>query len=239
MKRWLNAAIGGVTVLGLGVAALLATSQEPEPDPARKVATPQQAGADAGIGIDPLTASEDTLTRGIALRSLEGAKAGDDIQYLFAERHEPDKSANPRTTARRADVYLYDYDKDRAIRRVVDLETGKVESTKTFRGQPPIAPDEAVRATGLVLADERLGAGLRDTYEKVTGKPLTSASQVRSQAVRFKADLAVGAKNRQRVSDCGVHRCVQLFIELPNGQWVDTSRLVVDLSTDRVQVLDS
>lgn len=233
-KRWLHAAIGTITVLGLGLAAMLASGQAFQP--AFTAAAPKATGT----GYDQLTANEKLIARGITLRSF--AKAGEDdndLQYLFAERHELAKSANPLAAPRKADVYLYDYDTDQAIRRVVNLETRQVVRTETFDGQPPIAQGEAVRATELVIADEQLGATLRRDYEKAMGEPLTSASQVRSQAIRFDADQAIAATNKQEFSACGSHRCVQLFIGFPNGQWVDTSRLVVDLSAERVRVLDS
>jgi hypothetical protein len=232
-QRWPSLAIGALVVLGLGLAGLLASGRACQP--AWTAATPQATGT----GVDQLTANEQAIARDITLRSLPTAVDKTDIQYLFAERHEFGKAVDPLAADRRADVYLYDYEKDRAIRRVVNLETEKVESTTTFVGQPPIAPGEATRAVELVIADEDLGASLRNDYQKVTGKELTSASQLRSQAIRFSAAQAVGAKNEGEFSECGVHRCVQLFIEFPNGQWVDTSRLVVDLSADRVRVLNS
>jgi hypothetical protein len=39
------------------------------------------------------------------------------------------------------------------------------------------------------------------------------------------------------VADCAKHRCVRLFIRLPKGKWLDTSRIVIDLSAKKIHTL--
>ena len=113
-----------------------------------------------------------------------------------------------------------------------------MESTSVVSGQPSATAAEARRAAELVIQDQRLGPLLREDFRHTTGKPLTSAKQLRTQALIFRVSQATGATNASDVAACGKHRCVFVFLQLPNSGWVDSTRLVVDLSAGRVHVLN-
>lgn len=133
-----------------------------------------------------------------------------------------------------AQVDLYDYATDSLLTRDVDLSTGQVAGTVRRHGvQPPPVADEVRQALALLLADPRLGPGLRTDYTAETGKPLRGPAQLAAQGMTYRAGQAAGAS----VARCGVHRCVQLFVRVPGGKWIDTSRVVIDLSARRVAVI--
>lgn len=192
-----------------------------------------------GVGFDPLTSTEKAAARSLAGTAAQRSATGQGRQYLYAERHEEGKNVDLRTAPRRADVYVYDYTKNQAERRVVNLETNKVEKVEAAKGiQPPLARDEVRAAVALVLADPKLGPGVKRSFKEVAGKDLTSVEQLRFQGLIFRAGQAIAATNRADVKDCGTNRCLYAFIQLPNDQWIDTSRVVVDLTTRRVHVLN-
>lgn len=192
-----------------------------------------------GTGLDPLSSSEESKASAVAKSGLpESLVAPGRTDVLYSQLHEADKGTDLLHTPRRADVYLYDYSRDRALHRVVNLDTGKVESTSVVSGQPSATAAEARRAAELVIKDPKLGPLLRKDFQRTTGKQLTSAKQLRTQALIFRASQAEGAKNASDVAACGKHRCVFVFAQLPSSEWVDTTRLVVDLSAGRVHVLN-
>ena len=89
----------------------------------------------------------------------------------------------------------------------------------------------------IILADRRLGEGMRASYKAETKKRLTSPSQLRIQGMAFLGSRAEGSKGAEQVAQCGTHRCVQLFVRIPGGKWIDTSRIVIDLSAGRTAVI--
>ncbi|GAB3434038.1 hypothetical protein [Flindersiella endophytica] len=191
-----------------------------------------------GTGLDPLSSSEQSKASVLAKSGLpESLVAPARTDVLYSQVHEADKGTDLLRSARRADVYLYDYSRDRALHRVVNLDSGKVESTGVVSGQPSATAAEARRAAELVLSNDRLGPLLREDFRRTTSKQLTSARQLRTQALIFRAPQAAGAKNASDVAACGKHRCVFVFMQLPSSEWVDTTRLVADLSAGRVHVL--
>ncbi|MBL1100664.1 Tat pathway signal sequence domain protein [Streptomyces coffeae] len=153
----------------------------------------------------------------------------------------PSKSAAPDGEA---EVQLYDYASDSLITRRVDLRSGKVLASGRRHGvQPPPSLAEARQAVRILLADRRLGPGMRASYASATHRKLTSPAQLRLQGMAFLASRAEGVKGARQVSRCGAHRCVQLFVRIPGtqgrdgGRWIDTSRIVIDLSARRAAVI--
>jgi hypothetical protein len=218
-----------ITVGGLltatAVAAVAAATVIGDGRPA--TAGPGTASAPAPLtatGTDPLTPNETSRAVGLATGNARGAG-----EMLFAERHERGKGRED--GQRRADVYLYDYRTDSTLRRVVNLDHARVEETGTTRGSAlPPSRNESARAAGIVLADGRLGPGLRETFQRATGRPLSSPDQLQVQGMLF-------TRGRQAAPQCTGHRCVQLFVRVPGGKWIDTSRIVVDLSAGRAHVI--
>lgn len=210
----LASAVAGVSLVAC--AAVLLTG-ESAPEAAR-------AAQAAPAGGDPLTPDEVKRAGEIATAgSGEHMKAGR-VELLYVERDD-DKD----TDDRRAQAYLYDYGSDALIVRTVDLGDSKVVKEAKGTGvQPPPSHAEEVRAAELVLADPQLGEGIKRAYLKAAGRELRSA-----------ADLGLrGLIYSQPGGACATHRCVRLFVRLPDGKYLDTSRIVIDLSAKKVHTLE-
>lgn len=253
-RRWrISAALGLSAVLAGGGIAALEAGGSPAPDapePAAVVAahsgrlTPKEAREAARIARAAATRPDTTPTAGDqgAEKGNTGdgernAAGGAGAEPLDTRRPPRDKSASPAPDSR-AEVQLYDYASDTLITRLVDLRSKKVvHSTRQHGVQPPPTLAEARAAVRIVLADRRLGPGMRDAYASATGKRLTSPSQLRLQSMAFIGSRAKGVDGARKVSQCGEHRCVQLFVRVPDGKWIDTSRIVIDLSAGRAAVI--
>ncbi|MBI0294766.1 hypothetical protein JBE04_09830 [Streptomyces sp. PRKS01-29] len=252
-RRWrVSAALGLTAVLaGGGIAwAALRTAGSPAadaPEPAAAVAshsgrlTPEEAREASRIAIAAVTRTGTAKDRQKAAKDTGGgernAAGGSGAEPLDTRRPLRAKSASP-ATGSRAEVQLYDYASDTLITRVVDLRSKQVlGSTRQHGVQPPPTLAEAREAVKVVLADRRLGPGMRESYAAQTGKRLTSPAQLRLQSMSFLGSRAEGVDGARKVSRCGEHRCVQLFVRVPGGKWIDTSRIVVDLSARRAAVI--
>ncbi|MBU3864385.1 hypothetical protein KN815_09930 [Streptomyces sp. 4503] len=249
----MSAALGLTAVLaGGGIAALRAAGSPASdaPEPAAVVAphsgrlTPGESREASRIAIDAVTrpgaaparSGQDTKKKDTA-GGERNAAGGSGAEPLDTRRPPRPKSASS-TPDSRAEVQLYDYASDTLITRLVDLRSKKVlDSARQHGVQPPPTLAEAREAVKVVLADRRLGPGMRDSYTSQTGKRLTSPSQLRLQSMSFLGSRAKGVDGARKVSRCGEHRCVQLFVRLPDGKWIDTSRIVIDLSARRAAVI--
>ncbi|MEO3808466.1 hypothetical protein ABGB17_05630 [Sphaerisporangium sp. B11E5] len=81
-------------------------------------------------------------------------------------------------------------------------------------------------ATELLLAHPVLGETIRGEYAKAAGRRLRSPGELRVHTLIF------------RRHGCETHRCLQVFIRFPGGVWLDVGRVVVDLTTENVRVLE-
>ncbi|MET8010141.1 hypothetical protein ABZU86_07600 [Streptomyces sp. NPDC005271] len=257
-------ALGVAAVLaGGGIAALNTAGSPASPGTSR----PAQPAAAIASHTGPLTSEEARKASRIAVgdatgqdpsprgkgdrskgdrskgdRSGEGGKernatGGSGAEVLDTHRPLRDKSA-PAAPDSEAEVQLYDYASDTLITRLVDLRSRKVIRSDRRRGvQPPPTLAEVRQAVKIILADRRLGPGMRDSYASETKKTLASPSQLLVQGMAFLHSRARGVSGAQKVSRCGVHRCVQLFVRIPGGKWIDTSRIVIDLSARRATVI--
>ncbi|MEL3950893.1 MULTISPECIES: Tat pathway signal sequence domain protein [Streptomyces] len=190
-----------------------------------------------GIGSDPLTDAETERAEKAALdsnglrtsaRDVEGDRGPQRLSTNLAE-NDPAEGAD---AARRAQIVYYDYKKDAAITKTVNLETGKVESTNSAHNvQPPPTKDELTEATQLLIADP-LGKGLKQDYKKATGKDLTGPGDLDLSGFIFskQTNLKIPAE----LSECGKHRCFQVVAKVKRGPWIDTRAFVVDLSSRAV-----
>ncbi|WP_157250776.1 hypothetical protein [Nonomuraea typhae] len=210
----LAVAVTGVS-LAAGAAVLLTGEDAPQ--------AAQAVQAEPAPG-DPLTADEIKRAGDVATApSQEHMKVGR-VELLYVERDD-DKDAR----ARQAEVYLYDYAEDALIVRTVDLEGNKITAESKGKGvQPPPSRREETRAGELLLAHPKLGEGVRRAYAKAAGRELRSV-----------ADLGLrGLIYSQPGGPCATHRCVRLFVRLPDGKHLDTSRIVIDLSAKKVHTLE-
>ncbi|GAA2362842.1 hypothetical protein [Nonomuraea africana] len=215
MRRGLVLAAAGVGAVFVSGSLLLATSGE-APQAAQAVReTPVQG--------DPLTPEEIARAGEIAtaVNHLKGGRA----ELLYVERDD-DKDAEQ---ARQAEAYIYDYASDTLIVRTVDLGRSKViEETKGRGVQPPPSRREELRAAELLLADPKLGRGVRQSFRKAAGRELASPSDLALRGLIYSPERG----------SCAEHRCLRLFVRLPNGTFLDTSRIVIDLSAQRVHILE-
>ncbi|MER5419611.1 hypothetical protein [Streptosporangium roseum] len=178
---------------------------------------------------DPLTGAEVARAGAIASATSRAHMAAGRINLLYVERDDG-KDAEER---RRAEAYLYDYATDRLIVRTVDLGQGRVVKEAVTRGvQPPPSRAEEVRAAELLLADPTYGGGVREAYARAGGGQLRSASDLGLRGLIFTPGHETGARR------CAAHRCVRLFVRLPGNTWLDTSRIVVDLSAKKIHTLE-
>ncbi|MFC6081520.1 hypothetical protein [Sphaerisporangium aureirubrum] len=114
-------------------------------------------------------------------------------------------------------------------RRTDGQATAPVEPPPRIRAldtRPAPARWEERYATQLLLAHPTLGETIRGEYARATGRRLGSASELRVHTLIF------------RRHGCETHRCLQVFIRFPGGSWLDVGRVVVDLSTESVRVLE-
>ncbi|CAL9647523.1 hypothetical protein [Streptomyces sp. enrichment culture] len=182
----------------------------------------------AGVGADPLTDEEIARARQAALagdRTLrttsEDVRGRDGTpQFLTVDLGETAEHG-----ARRAEVLFYDYRDDRAVKKTVDLGSGRVVRTQSAIGvQPPPSHQESREALKVLLASP-LGDGLRQDFEAATGMPVGEGDRLAVQGLVYERRGTAGP------ADCdGAHRCVRLFTQIKDGPWIDTRQFVVDLS---------
>ncbi|GAA3140951.1 hypothetical protein GCM10010466_35000 [Planomonospora alba] len=216
-----------MALAGAGVTVVAGTfflfPGEPGSQAARSVSRPPAPG-------DPLTGDEIAAAGKVASATWRTHMTNGQAELLYVERDD-DKAAGER---RRADVYIYDYRTDRLVVRTVDLAKGEVVAEQEERGvQPPPSRGEEIRAAELLLADPEYGPRIRDAHAKAGGRPLVSASDLGLRALSF----TPGPRDTGAAA-CETHRCVRLFVRLPDGTWLDTSRIVVDLSAKKIFTLE-
>ncbi|MFF5212842.1 hypothetical protein [Streptosporangium sp. NPDC000396] len=221
-RRRVVMAIAGAGVVAVAGAALLLSGEQGS----------QAAGAvpRAPAPEDPLTGGEIARAGAIASATSRAHMAIGRVSLLYVERDD-DKDAEDR---RRADAYLYDYGSDKLIVRTVDLGRGEVVEESVSRGvQPPPSKAEEVRAAELLLADSAYGGGVRRAYAKAGGRELRSAADLGLRGLIFTPVQEGGGAGQ-----CETHRCVRLFVRLPDTTWLDTSRIIVDLSAKKIHTLE-
>ncbi|MEV5612680.1 Tat pathway signal sequence domain protein [Streptomyces sp. NPDC052225] len=250
-RRHLGKLVAGVALAAAGAAVAIGASLPGDAgsagDAARAGAAQRDAVApegtveaapaegDKGVGRDPLTDAETERAEQLAVsgtalrrdaRDVEGDRGP---QHLSTNLTEVDPGLSAAEAAqRRADVVYYDYKSDSVVTKTVNLDTGKVEDTRTDRGvQPPPNKDELAEAAQLLIADP-LGAGLKSDYKDATGKALTTQDQLQLSGMVFRKETVADVPSD--LTECGKHRCLRVVAKVKNGPWIDTRALVVDLS---------
>ncbi|GAA4758445.1 hypothetical protein GCM10023350_50260 [Nocardioides endophyticus] len=137
-----------------------------------------------------------------------------------------------RTPARLVTVAVYDYATDRLHQLLVDLTHHTIVRDESTQGLQ-LPPTQAETATALALALEAKPApAFVAEYRKLSNTPLLVPDQVSAIAGAWRPAAARPTSPQTQV--CGRHRCVQLMVALPTGQYLDTTDIVVDLSTRTV-----
>jgi hypothetical protein len=177
----------------------------------------------------------------LAARSPKLRQSLKNVQPLFTQRHIEDKNADPQS--RKADVLYYNYSTNEVIRVVVNLNSNAVQETKVTRGvaeQPFFTSVEIKAALQLVFDHPLLGPRLRTAYQEVTGQNLTDVSplEAKAQGGVFFPDSAAHTPLGDATADCAQDRCMQLFVPIDDTKFIDTTNLVVNLSTGQVLWVD-
>jgi Cu2+-containing amine oxidase len=189
-------------------------------------------------GFDPLSPAEQESARSTALASaaLGNALAGARRQeLLLVERHQEDKAVYQQATSwpRRADVYVYNYDRDVLVHAIVDIASRNVDAVELLEGvQLPLTQRERAAATLLALNDPASGPAIREQFHHATGTALRQAEQLQVGAWVFHAS-ANPAAGGEELASCGKRRCAQLILGAPDVATLTISP-IVDLSTGRV-----
>jgi hypothetical protein len=137
-----------------------------------------------------------------------------------------------RTTARLVTVAVYDYTTDRLHQLLVDLTHRSIVRDQSTQGLQ-LPPTESETATALALALEAKPApAFVAEYRKLSNTPLLAPDQVSASAGAWRPPTGLPSSPETQV--CGRHRCLQLMIALPTGQYLNTTDIVVDLSTRTV-----
>ncbi|MFG2532868.1 Tat pathway signal sequence domain protein [Streptomyces sp. NPDC048516] len=220
-----------------GAAGPSVPGHDPGPPPPGVVEAAGPQG-ERGRGRDPLTGDELRRARDLALPRTRRGVAADVTgrpgpEALTTDLAEPAPAeAELADPPRRALVSFYDYRSDSYLTTTVNLTTSKVESADTQHGvQPPPSHAEAVEASRLLIADP-LGSGLRQDYREATGRDLTGPDPLAVTGFVYRGRAEGEAPGA--LGDCGEHRCIRLFTKVKNGPWIDTRRLVIDLSARTV-----
>jgi hypothetical protein len=138
-----------------------------------------------------------------------------------------------RTSSRQVGLAIYDYTSDRLHQVVVDLTRQTMVSSRSVRGlQLPPTEAETTVALDLAMTADPAPAFLAE-YRAIVGTPLLSAEQVHAVAGVWRAVPGRGAPV-QPTTACRQHRCLQLLVALPSGQYLSTQDFAVDLSSRRV-----
>lgn len=150
-------------------------------------------------------------------------------ETLLIERHQAPKGS----VARRADVYVYNYDRNELTQRVVDLDTQQIVATIVSRWvQLPLTDSEVARAIALVSADDEEWTLLQHDYERIAGRPLDGVDQLQVKAFSFHADSLPEHLNAAS-RNCGIHRCAKLLLYTDERIVFEMSP-IVDLSAEIV-----
>lgn len=145
------------------------------------------------------------------------------LELLLVERHPNAKGQ----TARRADVYTYDYSTNETIIDVIDLDTNRVISRKREKNlQLPLTTNELQRASDLILADDEQRSLLDAEFKRITGQTLNNpAQQLHVKAFVFHASSLPEQLNAAS-QQCGLHRCAQVLLYTADSIVFEVSPIV-------------
>jgi hypothetical protein len=199
-----------------------------KPEPALPEGMPTAKPKVQRAALDPLSGEEVGYARGLALKAAgEGAGKRVDgtpgLQFLSVDLGE--------TAARSATINSYDYATDELVTQVVDIGTGKVETTRAKGIQPPPSKREVDTAMTRLLASPNSQA-LKDDYEGYTGVRLTSPDQLDYAGGAWTAD-----ESSQGAEQCGRHRCVFFQIRTQDGRGLVMVDQIVDLSANTIEAV--
>lgn len=198
-------------------------------------------------GYDPLSLAEQELAlqqfarqAPLMARELRGAQH---TEVLLVERHQEPKAVvtSQKSWPRRADVYMYLYDRDILLHALVNLESRKVEKVeRTQDVQLPLTENERIAAQEKVLNNPGIQRAIEAQYQRITGNRLKDAKnpgkELQMRALIFRADAMPGRAQGEG-ANCGRQRCAQLLISTEDNVLIDLLP-VVNLSRGKVVSAD-
>ncbi len=202
--------------------------------------------------LDPLSPSERSLAERLAQnanRSMrarmmseskprpKGLEGLENMQTLYSQHHNEDKNSDP--LSRKADVFLYDYSNNESIRVVVDLKDNTVQDRVVTKGavnQPFFTQREINAALQLIFDHPDMGSRLRNAYRNVSGQELINVNQLQAEGGIYFTDPRTPLG--RITASCKEDRCMQLFIPINDSSFIDTSNVIVNLSTGEVMWTD-
>lgn len=203
---WRTPALLVTAFLLLGTAALLAAGgEQPTPGP---------------LPFDPLSETEQQQAIDLVLEDPLAASALSERHQVIGAALNTDKHRLQRdATARQADVWVYDYERDATLEAQVDLRADLlVDLSVTTAYQPPITATEIHRASDMVLADPRVQDELetQEPYEEL--------------------ETIVRLWTGDAPTSCPVNRCALVGFVI-DGDYTGELFVRVNLSQDRVEEL--
>jgi len=134
-------------------------------------------------------------------------------------------------TLRLADVYVYDYQDNVLLHRIINPANGQVLFRDRLSGQQlPLTSAESDRAVQALLHDNRVRGQLNREMRRVTGRPLNNFNGIDYKAVVFIADDT----ERGRPTRCGDIRCAEILMYTVDDQIALDIRPIVQLSNGTV-----
>ena len=146
------------------------------------------------------------------------------LQFLSIDLAESDRRA-------RSTINSYDYATDELVTQVVDLASGKVDTTRAKGVQLPPSKREVDTAMVRLLADPE-EPGAQGRLQGHTGVALTSPDQLDYAGGAWTAD-----EKSEGAEQCGEHRCVFFQIRTEDGRGLVMVDRIVDLSADKIEVI--
>lgn len=165
---------------------------------------------------DPLNLHEQAKATALVESSLPALKikpenAGQTTHYelLLIER---DRSEDKKSGARRANVFVYDYQSNETIIYRIDAATNKIiTSVRRKNIQLPLTAHEIDRTVNLIFSDQETFALISNEYQRITGKVLNSPKELQAKAFAFMPDTLPEQLNPAS-QQCGLHRCAQVLL---------------------------
>lgn len=163
--------------------------------------------------LDPLSTLEADSALSLSTprmqRSQVQGQHTNELELLLIERRPTDKD-NP--GKRLADIYRYDYEHDETLHTIIDLDQQKIISNKRHQFlQLPLTANEINRSTNIIFNDEEQLRLLRNEYQRITGKYLSTPEQLHIKAFSFSASTMPEQLNAAS-KQCGLNRCAQILL---------------------------
>lgn len=166
---------------------------------------------------DPLSLNEQAKASALVESVLPSLKTKAETKPNQLSSHElllieRDRSEDKQSGARRANVFVYDYQTDETIIYRIDAATNKIlSSVRRKNMQLPLTESEIERTVNLIFSDKESLALIANEYQRITHRTLNSPKDLQAKAFVFTADTLPEQLNSAS-QQCGLHRCAQILL---------------------------